>query len=87
MEEPRINAIPELIRDGVDGLLFSASDTDELAAAVEKLMDDSTLRRRMTESGPVRVADKYDLRKNVRHLSEVFRRWITATGATPPVTS
>ena len=36
---PRINGIPELIRDGVDGLLFTASDVEELVAAVGKLMD------------------------------------------------
>jgi hypothetical protein len=30
----------------------------------------------MATSSRLRVADKYDLHKNVQHLSEVFRRWI-----------
>lgn len=72
---PRITGIPELIRDGVDGLLFTASDTEELAGAIAKLMDDTDLRRAMAQSGRARVAEKYDLRTNTMHLSEVFKRW------------
>ncbi len=75
---PCINGIPELIRDGVDGLLFAASDVEELVAAIGRLIDEPDLRRRMAQSCPGRVGDKYDLRKNVRGLSEIFSRWISA---------
>ena len=75
---PRINGIPELIRDGIDGLLFTASNIEELVAAVGRLMDDPDLRRRMAESCPKRIADKYDLQNNVRDLSEIFRRWVAS---------
>jgi glycosyltransferase involved in cell wall biosynthesis len=30
---PRINGLPELIRDGIDGLLFTASNVEELPLA------------------------------------------------------
>jgi colanic acid/amylovoran biosynthesis glycosyltransferase len=80
---PRITGIPELIRDGVDGLLFTASSTDELASAIAKLMDDTDMRRAMAQSSRARVADKYDLRKNTMHLSEVFRRWYLPDDASP----
>ena len=73
---PRINGIPELIRDGIDGLLFTASEVSKLTAAIGKLMDNPDLRRHMAASSPERVADKYDLQKNVKHLSDVFTRWI-----------
>jgi glycosyltransferase involved in cell wall biosynthesis len=73
---PRITGIPELIREGTDGLLFTVSNVPELAAAIRQLIDDPELRRRMAASSRLRVADKYDLHKNVQHLSEVFRRWI-----------
>ncbi|HWJ19159.1 MAG TPA: glycosyltransferase family 4 protein [Geobacterales bacterium] len=73
---PRINGIPELIRDGVDGLLFTASDVQELVAAIGKLMDNPGLRRCMAESSPRRVADKYNVQKNVRRLSEIFKHWM-----------
>ena len=61
---PRINGIPELIRDG-EGLLFTASDVSELTSAISKLMDDRELRRRMAASSCERVTENYDLQKNV----------------------
>jgi glycosyltransferase involved in cell wall biosynthesis len=82
---PRINGIPELIRDGIDGLLFTASNVQELVAAIGKLMDDPELRRSMAASCPQRVADKYDLHKNVDRLSEVFRRWMGPENSPPPM--
>jgi colanic acid/amylovoran biosynthesis glycosyltransferase len=74
---PRINGIPELIRDGIDGLLFTASDVSELVSAIGKLMDNPGLRGRMASSSREQVADKYDLRKNVGHLSDVFSHWLS----------
>jgi colanic acid/amylovoran biosynthesis glycosyltransferase len=76
---PRINGIPELIRDGVDGLLFTASDVGELVQATGRLMDDTIMRRRMTESSRARVADKYDLRKNVERLADELKKWLAGT--------
>jgi colanic acid/amylovoran biosynthesis glycosyltransferase len=75
---PRITGIPELIRDGIDGLLFTASNVPELTAAIAKLIDSPDVRRQMAESSRQRIADKYDLQKNVGRLSEVFSRWIAA---------
>jgi glycosyltransferase involved in cell wall biosynthesis len=76
---PRINGIPELIRDGLDGLLFSASDVAELVCALARMMDDPSLRRSMAASSRTRVADKYDLQKNVDRLAAVLQAWIEST--------
>lgn len=70
----RITGIPELIRDGVDGLLVAPSDSDELAAAIARLMDDPELRERLAKSGRQRVLEQYDLAKNVDRLAALFRR-------------
>jgi len=74
---PCINGIPELIRNEVDGLLFTASDVGELVAVIERMIDDPAMRRRMAESSRVRVAAKYDLLKNVDHLSDLLRDWMS----------
>jgi glycosyltransferase involved in cell wall biosynthesis len=71
---PRITGIPELIRHGIDGILVTPSDAEELAAAIAGLMDQPELRRQMAKVCRERIADKYELGKNVRHLSEVFTR-------------
>ena len=74
---PRINGIPELVRDETDGLLFTASDVAELVCALSRMMDNPSLRRSMAESSRNRVADKYDLRKNVDRLAAVLNQWMT----------
>ncbi|MGB8260972.1 MAG: glycosyltransferase family 4 protein [Terracidiphilus sp.] len=68
----RVAGIPELIRDGVDGLLVAASDVDELAAALARLMDDGELRERLAASARERVLDKYNLERNVARLARLF---------------
>jgi colanic acid/amylovoran biosynthesis glycosyltransferase len=70
----RITGIPELIRDGIDGLLVTPADPDELTSAIARLLDDSGLRRRLAESGRLRVLEKYQLAANVARLSEIFKR-------------
>ena len=67
-----IAGIPELIRDGEDGLLVPPSDVDALVKALARLMDDGELRRRMGKSGRARVVEHYDLRRNVERLAAIF---------------
>ena len=74
----RITGVPELIRDGIDGLLVTPSDPDELACAIARLIDDSVLRRRLAEAGRIRVQEKYHLASNVARLSEIFRRRLSS---------
>jgi glycosyltransferase involved in cell wall biosynthesis len=68
----KINGIPELIRDGVDGLLVPASDLDALVEALARLMDDGELRGRLARSGRARVLEQYDLERNVGELARIF---------------
>jgi len=73
-----ITGVPELIRDGVDGLLVPPADAGALASAIERLMDDSDLRRRLGESGRARVIEEYNLRRNAERLAGVFRARLSA---------
>ena len=70
----RITGIPELIRDGIDGLLTTPSDTQELADTLALLMDDPELCNDLAVAGRKRVAQGYDLSTNVARLAEVFRQ-------------
>jgi colanic acid/amylovoran biosynthesis glycosyltransferase len=67
-----ITGIPELIRDGVDGLLVPASDLKSLVDALARLMDDAELRRRLGESGRARVLKHFDLARNAETLAAIF---------------
>jgi glycosyltransferase involved in cell wall biosynthesis len=67
-----IAGIPELIRDGEDGLLVPPSDVDALVTALARVMDDAELRQRMGISGRARVVEHYDLQRNVERLAATF---------------
>ena len=67
-----ITGIPELIRDGVDGVLVAPSDLEGLTAALARLMDDEELRLKIGARGRERVVEAYDLRRNVVRLGGVF---------------
>ena len=67
-----ITGIPELIRDGVDGLLVAPSNLDALAGALARLMDSTELRERVGKSGRARVVELYDLERNVERLAGIF---------------
>lgn len=69
-----ITGIPELIRDGQDGLLVTPSDSAGLAAALARLMDDAELRQRLGAAGRARVEDKYHLQRNIARLAAIFRQ-------------
>jgi glycosyltransferase involved in cell wall biosynthesis len=67
-----ITGIPELIRNGIDGLLVAPSDVEGLAAAIATLIDDPVLRKRIGKSGRVRVLEHYNLRRSVEALAAIF---------------
>jgi colanic acid/amylovoran biosynthesis glycosyltransferase len=70
---PASPAIPELIRDGGDGLLVAPSDLEGLVEALKALIDDPGLCRRLGASGRQRVIADFDLATNVDHLAQQFR--------------
>lgn len=68
----RITGIPELIRDGIDGLLVTPSDVQELVDRLLALQDDPDLRRELGEAGRRRVTQAYNLPLNVARLGDIF---------------
>jgi glycosyltransferase involved in cell wall biosynthesis len=68
-----INGIPELIRDGVDGLLVAPSDVYSLSAALIRLMDETALRESLGKAGRLRVQQNYEISKSADRLADIFR--------------
>ncbi len=80
----RITGIPELIRDGVDGLLVMPSDIDELAGAIARLAADEQLRLDLGRAGRERVLEKYNLPRNTERLAGIFRARLAAESPRQP---
>ncbi|MBU0515579.1 MAG: glycosyltransferase, partial [Proteobacteria bacterium] len=67
---------PELVRDGVDGLLVEEKDATALAAALGALVDDPELARSLGESGRCRVRDR-DWGVVARRILDLYGRLVT----------
>jgi colanic acid/amylovoran biosynthesis glycosyltransferase len=68
-----INGIPELIRDGVDGLLVAPSDVQGLSVALMRLMNEAALRESLGKAGRLRVQQSYEISKSADRLAALFR--------------
>lgn len=68
-----ITGVPELIRNGIDGLLVAPSDEVAFASAIAQLVADRELRRTMGQAGRERILDRFQLEKNAAQLGELFR--------------
>ena len=74
-----ITGVPELIQDGLDGLLVAPSDVGQLSAAIARLMDDPELRRRIAKAGRSKVMQKYNLSKNTALLAGEFEKRVLSS--------
>ncbi len=68
----RITGIPELIEDGVDGVLVAPSDVEGLADRLQALISDPDLRRKLGKQGRLKVLEMYDLDRNCKEMAEFF---------------
>jgi len=67
-----VTGLPEIVEDGVSGILIAPHDEQALADAVITLIQDPALRKRLGESARKRVEEKFDINKNVKHYLELF---------------
>lgn len=72
---PRIAGIPELVRDGDTGLLFTPGHSAELASAITQALDDTTLRARFADTGPKLVAEEFNVQTEALRLVATMRAY------------
>jgi glycosyltransferase involved in cell wall biosynthesis len=68
----RVSGIPELVTDGVDGLLVDPDDPVALAGALERLAHDELMRRRLAAAGRRTVAARFDGDALARELATLI---------------
>jgi len=68
----RAGGVPEVIQDGVNGLLVKPEDSAELAGAIERLISDAEGRRRLGKAGFRIVREKFGLERHLQALEEQF---------------
>ena len=74
----RVGAIPEVIRDGVDGLMVDPDNPEALAAAVARLASDPALTARLVESGRRRVAERFGYEQDLAAWRRMVAGYVSA---------
>lgn len=69
----RIGGIPEMVEDGVEGLLVEAEDVRGLGAALELLAGDVRKGRKLGAAGRARLARDYSFKEHMARLLDVYR--------------
>lgn len=72
-----VGGIPEIVDDGVTGLLVPPGDDGALAAAIRRLLADRELAGRMGEAGRRRIRERFDMKMMVVRLEAIYRRVLT----------
>jgi glycosyltransferase involved in cell wall biosynthesis len=75
-----VGGIPEVITDGVDGLLVPPADPDALAAAIGSLLTDDAFRERIGEEGYRTVAERFSIDAQVKQIEVVYDEELARAG-------
>ncbi len=67
-----VSGIPEVLRHEDSGLVVPEADANAIADAVERLLDDPPLRRRLGASARAFVQSEFDLDRNIDRLAQRF---------------
>ena len=70
----RIGGIPEIVDDGVTGLLFEPGNADDMAAKIRTLWDNPTLCRKMGKAGRDKVLHEYSPSQYYQRLTDVYEK-------------
>jgi len=70
----RLSGIPELVQDGVSGILTEPGDAEGIANALQKLREHPALRSEMGKSGRAFIRESFDLKKNARKLIKLIQK-------------
>ena len=69
-----VTGIPEIVEDGLSGILVPPHDENALAEALIKLIKDSDLRVKLGENARKKVEERFDISKNIVKYVALFLR-------------
>ncbi len=77
----RVGGVPDVVEEGVDGLLAEPHDVDGLAERLERLARDAELRARMGRAGCERVLSRYTVERLVDDVDALYRELLSGAAA------
>jgi len=74
-----VGGIPEIVEDGVDGVLVPPADSTALVDAIVSLLGDSARRRRFASAGRERVRERFGFEKMMRAYEQQYEHLFEAS--------
>ncbi|MCE3279634.1 MAG: hypothetical protein K0S44_1825 [Bacteroidetes bacterium] len=69
-----VGGLKEVVEDKKTGIVVESENISEVVNAINSLLNNAELRKKMGENGRVMVLNKYDLSKNVNELISVYNK-------------
>jgi len=79
----RVAGIPEVVKDGVSGLLVTPGDVADLAAALNRIVHDDTLRVLLGQEARAFVRPRFGVDGYVKSVSALYDRLLAEKGLAP----
>jgi glycosyltransferase involved in cell wall biosynthesis len=76
----RVGGIPEIVSDGVEGVLVPPADSAALAEAVVRLLLDEQQRRKLADAGHAKVTQRFRFEDMVRRYEALYDKLRTMPG-------
>jgi glycosyltransferase involved in cell wall biosynthesis len=70
---PDVASVPNVVREGVTGLLYKNDDVDDLARNLNLVLRDEPLRRQLVNAGKTEAATRFNFERNLDALEEIYR--------------
>ena len=67
---------PELIQNGETGLLFEPQDVPALATALDLLIRDAALRKRLATAATRRIRENFSIRASAQRMQQIYAELI-----------
>jgi glycosyltransferase involved in cell wall biosynthesis len=69
----RVGGVPELVEDGVTGFVVPSENSAELAKALNRLLDDPSLCRKMGQSGQIKAERQFSAASMQEQTAALYR--------------
>lgn len=76
----RVGGIPDLVEHGVNGYLVRPGDSEELQAAILRILNDPLRAREMGQAGRKKIKSEFDARVMVESIEAVYRELLSRKG-------
>jgi glycosyltransferase involved in cell wall biosynthesis len=75
----RVGGLPDLVTDGINGILVDAGSIDQFVSAIQNLSDNPDLRFSMQMNSYQTAIDQFDIEKTVPQLVNIYNRALSGT--------